>query len=340
VRDRIGILLNSEHPHEVLMDTARLIEQVGLSTLWYGDERFYYETYTGLAAAALATSRIRLGPAVSDPYTRHPAITAAGMASLDELSGRRAVLGYGAGASGFEILGITASRPVATLKEAVDIIRRLWRGEHVTSDGPEIRINDGYMKVPAREMPIYLAADGPRLLRLAGAIADAVVTSHCASPRILAPRLKDIARGVKDEGRRTPPGVVARVDVSISRDRTSAFDVAKIRVGRYFWARYPTIPYLADHGLELPPELERRLQAAGPFRRTHELGFFRPFADAIPDELVPPLVLVGTPAEVGGQLRELFAAGADEVMAYPITADGDPRESIRLLAEAASLAEN
>jgi 5,10-methylenetetrahydromethanopterin reductase len=340
VRERIGILLNSEHPHEVLMDTARLIEQVGLSTLWYGDERFYYETLTGLAAAALATSRVRLGPAVSDPYTRHPAITAAGMASLDELSRGRAVLGYGAGASGFEILGITASRPVATLKEAVDIIRRLWRGEHVTSDGPEIRISDGYLKVPAREMPIYIAADGPRLLRLAGAIADAVITSHCASPRILAPRLEEIARGVSDQRRPTSPAVVARVDVSIARDRTAAFEVAKVRIGRYLWARYPTIPYLAQHGLTLPPELERRLQAAGPFRRTHEVEFFRPFADAIPDEFVPPLVLVGTPVDVGVQLRDLFAAGANEVMAYPITSDGDPRDSIRLLAEAASLVQN
>src|SRR5512141_1737625 len=100
------MLLNAEYPHRLLMAVARHIENVGLGTLWYGDERFYYETYTGLAAAALQTATIRLGPAVSDPYTRHPAITAAAMASIDELSQGRAVLGYGVGASGFEILGI------------------------------------------------------------------------------------------------------------------------------------------------------------------------------------------------------------------------------------------
>ncbi len=334
---RIGILLNSEYPHAVLMDLARLIEESGLSTLWYGDERFYYETYTGLAAAALATSRIRLGPGVSDPYTRHPALTASGIASLDELSGQRAVLGYGVGASGFESLGIKAARPVGTVREAIDIIRRLLRGEHVSSAGPEIPMNDGYLKVPAREVPIYLAADGPQMLRLAGEIADAVVTSHCASPRILAPRLEQIARGARDASRATGPGIVARLDVAIARDRAAAFAVAKIRAARYLWARYPNISYLAAHGLTLPAELERRLKAAGPFRRTHELEFFRPFADAIPDDLVPPLMLVGDPADVAAQLAQAFASGVNELMVYPIDADGDAQTSIRLLAEAAAL---
>jgi len=337
VHARIGVLLNSEHPHRTLMETARLIEDTGLGTLWYGDERFYYESYTGLAACALATTRLRLGPGVSDPYTRHPAITAAAMASLDEISGGRAVLGYGAGASGFESLGLKATRPGTTIREAMDIIRRLWRGEHVTHDG-EIRINDGYLKVPAREMEIYLAADGPVLLRLAGAAADAAVTGHCASPKILAPRLEAIARGARDAKRASRPKVVARLDVSIARDRATAFEVAKVRIGRYLWARYPNIAYLAEHGLELPAELDRRLKAAGPFKRTHEPDYFRPFVSAIPDELVAPLVLVGTPADVAGQLRTMFANGVDEVMAYPISADGDPRETVQLLGEAAGLA--
>src|SRR4029079_768718 len=144
-------------------------------------------------------------PPCSDPYTRHPAITAAAMASLDELSQGRAVLGYGAGASGFEILGIRPTRPVATLRESIDMIRRLWRGEHVTSAGPQIPVTDAYLKVPARELEIYLAPDGPQLLRLGGAVADAVITSHCVSARILAPRLDAIPEGAATAGRSPDP---------------------------------------------------------------------------------------------------------------------------------------
>jgi 5,10-methylenetetrahydromethanopterin reductase len=335
-RSQVGILLNAEFPHRLLMDVARRIEELDLGTLWYGDERFYYETFTGLAAVALQTSKIRIGPAVCDPYTRHPAITAAAMASLDELSQGRSVLGYGAGASGFEILGIGRTRPVATLRESIELMRRLWRGEHVTSAGPEIPVTDAYLKIPARELEIYLAADGPQLLRLAGAAADAAITSHCVSARILAPRVDVIREGARHAGRAASPKIVARVDISIDRDRATAFHVAKVRIGRYLWARYPNIAYLEQHGLELPAELDRRLRAAGPFRRTHELEFFRPFVDAIPDDLVTPLALVGTPDDVGAQLARMFGGGVDEVMAYPITAEPDPRECISLLAEAAS----
>ncbi len=103
---RAGVLLNAEHEHQRLIAYARRAEELGFQTLWYADERFYREPYVGLAACALATSRIRLGPAVTDPYTRHPALTAAAIASLDELSGGRAVLGYWAGLSGFHNLGI------------------------------------------------------------------------------------------------------------------------------------------------------------------------------------------------------------------------------------------
>ena len=92
-----GVLINAEYPHRDLMRYARRSEELGLDALWYADEKFYRETYTGLAACALATTRITLGTGVTEPYTRHPALTALAIASLDELSGGRAVLGFGAG---------------------------------------------------------------------------------------------------------------------------------------------------------------------------------------------------------------------------------------------------
>src|SRR4051794_18965122 len=111
------------------MEYAHHIEDLGLGTLWYADERFYREPYVGLAACALATSRLLLGTCVTDPYTRHPALTAAAIASLDELSNGRAVLGLGAGISGYNNLGITLERPAIRLREAITMVRRLLAGE-------------------------------------------------------------------------------------------------------------------------------------------------------------------------------------------------------------------
>src|SRR5262245_14773404 len=110
------------------MRYAQRAEALGFGAFWYADERFDPETYVGLTACALATSRIKLGPAVTDPYSRHPALTAMAIGSLDDVSGGRAVLGFGAGSMGFENLGFTNHRPAATIRDAIAIVRQLWAG--------------------------------------------------------------------------------------------------------------------------------------------------------------------------------------------------------------------
>ena len=127
MHSRFGVLLNAEHEHRALQVYARQIEELGFGTLWYADERFYREVYVGLAACATATSRLKLGTAVTDPFTRHPALTAAAIASVDELSDGRAILGYGAGISGYHNLGITLDRPARRLRERSTSSAGSWR---------------------------------------------------------------------------------------------------------------------------------------------------------------------------------------------------------------------
>lgn len=93
--------------------------------------------------AALGTSRLRLAPCVTDPYTRHPAITAMQIATLDEITGRRALLVMGAGRGGFREMGLAQPSPATALKEAVVLIRQLLRGETVTYEGKIVRFHDG-----------------------------------------------------------------------------------------------------------------------------------------------------------------------------------------------------
>lgn len=324
-----GVLLNAEHAHRDLMRYARRTEELGLDALWYADEKFYRETYTGLAACALATSRIALGTGVTEPYTRHPALTALAVASLDELSGGRAVLGYGAGRVGFPQMGVALERPAVRLREAIEVIRRLWAGERFTFEGEVITWRDAALQFPTRAgIPIYLAADGPQTLRLAGAIADGVILAHCASPLILRPKLDFVEQGRAKARRAAGPEVLARLDVSLSRDRDAAVYQGRLRLARYLWSQYPNIGYLQTHGLSLPAELDRRLREAGPFVRTQERAAFLPFADAIPDELVAPIACAGTPEDVAGQLRAVLDAGAHGVMAYLQIPPGETMDSV------------
>lgn len=324
-----GVLVNAEYPHHDLMRYARRSEDLGLDALWYGDEKFYREVYTGLAACALATSRIRLGPGVTEPYTRHPALTALAVASLDELSGGRAVLGYGAGRVGFPQMGIALERPAVRLREAIEVIRRLWAGERFSFKGETITWSDAALQFPTRAgIPIYLAADKPHTLRLAGEVADGVIVAHCASPLILQPKLEFVRQGQTKAGRAAGPAVLARLDVSLSRHRENAIYQGRLRLARYLWSQYPSIGYLEPHGLALPSELDRRLRNAGPFVRTQDRAAFLPFADAIPAELMMPIACAGTPEDVATQLRGVFGAGADGVMAYLQIPPGETMESV------------
>jgi 5,10-methylenetetrahydromethanopterin reductase len=324
-----GVLVNAEYPHADLMRYAKRSEELGFDAFWYADEKFYRETYTGLAACALATSRIALGTGVTEPYTRHPALTALAIASLDELSGGRAVLGYGAGRVGFPQMGIALERPAARLRESMHLIRRLWAGERFTFKGETITWNDAALNFKTRSgIPIYLAADGPHTLRLAGEVADGVIVPHCASPLILKPKLEYVRQGRAKSGRTSGPEVLARIDVSLSRDRENALYQGRLRLARFLWSQYPKIGYLATHGLALPAELDRRLAAAGPFQRTQERAAFEPFADAIPAELVFPIACAGAPEDVAEQLRTTLAAGADGVMCYLQVPPGESMDSV------------
>ena len=88
-----------------MVERAKLAEANGYDTLWVADERFYREVYATLAILAQHTTRVKLGTCVTDPFARHPALTAMAIATLDEISNQRAILGFGAGISGFPELG-------------------------------------------------------------------------------------------------------------------------------------------------------------------------------------------------------------------------------------------
>src|SRR5262249_23773162 len=134
-----GLLLLPAHTCDRLAALAQLAERTGYDFLWIADERFFREVYASLTLCALRTERVKLGPCVTDPYSRHPALTAMAIATLDEISGQRAVLGLGAGVSGFRELGIARDKPGVGLREAVEGIRKLLAGETVKYPGSVVR---------------------------------------------------------------------------------------------------------------------------------------------------------------------------------------------------------
>ncbi len=148
----LGLLLLGHHALNDLVDQAKVAEACGYEEVWLADERFYREVYSCLTHFAASTSRVRLGPCVTDPYARHPALTASAIATLDEISGQRAMLAIGAGISGFAELGIVRNKPAKAIREAVQVIRPLLRGETVDFHGEVVNFNEGKLSfTPVRE---------------------------------------------------------------------------------------------------------------------------------------------------------------------------------------------
>ena len=171
------------YPVSRVAELGALCERLGFDSYWIADQRWMRDVWVSLTATAMRTSRIQLGTRVTDPYVRHPALTAVAIASLDELSGGRAILGLGAGGSGFREMEIERKKPVVALREAIELIRRLLAGEQTEYTGELVRFRRGGLEFATRrDIPVVIVARGPKILELGGRIADGVMVASMASP--------------------------------------------------------------------------------------------------------------------------------------------------------------
>lgn len=317
-----GLLLLPHDPPAHLIELARLAEGSGYDHLWLADERFFREVYASLTACALHTERLELGPCVTDPYSRHPALTAMALATLDEVSGGRAVLGLGAGISGFAELGVARNRPALAIREAVTLIRRLLAGERITQHGEVIRFQDGRLDFtpPRPDVPVYVASNGPLGQRAAGAVADGAIMEGCGTPDEARALAATVAAGAKQAGR-DPGGIelVARLNACLAEDGRAAREVLRLRVARTLGAGRLKFATLDAQGLALPAEAQATV-AGLPYATGIEP--YRPLLPLITDRVVDALTLAGTVDEAVAHVVDLGRAGIGQVMIHPFAAPG------------------
>ena len=216
-----------------VMRSARLAEQAGFGSFWVPEDPFFRGAFSLAGAVACQTESLRIGISVINPYTRHPAVTAMEFATLDEISRGRAVLGIGAGAPFWirEQLHLTWEKPGGrAIREAVDLIRRLVRGEQVTFQGHIFSVTDAMLHFPPPRSspPIHLGVTGPKNLQMAGAIADGVILSMMSSPAYIRFAREQVRLGAQRAGR-TLGGfeMSAILPISVSQDETLAREAVK-----------------------------------------------------------------------------------------------------------------
>jgi 5,10-methylenetetrahydromethanopterin reductase len=294
---------------------ARLAEELGFSSFWVPEDPFWRGAFTVASAIATATSRIKVGLGVVNPYTRHPTLIAMELAALEELSRGRSILGVGAGLKDWieGRLGIPYTRSTSAMREAVQIVRRMFRGDEVTLDGRVFRIGGTRMsfKPPRAEVPVHLGVMGPRNLELAGEIADGVLLSVTTSPAYLKFAMEHIRRGLKRAGRDEHGFTVgAYLIASISEDERAARDAVKPLLAMLIslMAPQPEVPILKTAGLDA--DTIRSFGAS--------LARGEPPVKMVTDWMIDTFTIAGSPAHCRERLKALIDAGINAPVFFEV----------------------
>ena len=217
-------------PLRDIVAMASRCEAVGFARFAVADLQFHYDVVAVMTACVAGTSRLAIESLVTNPYTRDATLLACAWAAMADLSGGRVIFGIGGGVEVPKRVWVSPfghERPHSTeaVRECIGVVRRLWRGERVTFDGKVVHVHDVSLDCPLPPpVPVLIAARGPKMLALAGEIADiAHLASLFLGPASRADDLARVAAGAARAGR--PPGsfeIEISVTVSASRDRAAA----------------------------------------------------------------------------------------------------------------------
>jgi 5,10-methylenetetrahydromethanopterin reductase len=314
-------------PVQHVIELARLAEDVGFDRLGISDVVFWHDCFMLLGLVAQSTSRVELGPMVTNPYSRHPAVLAGIAATLHDVSNGRAFMGIGVGA-GLEAVGETYPRPVAHVRDAVTVMRALLRGETVNYQGETITVNDSRLQhvdpLNPAHVPMSIGTRSPQMMRLAGEIADiALVGGRYLSPSLAANYRTFIVEGAQRIGRDVASVEVApRVTLCVSSDG----DLARRSVKRYV-AHYIALirPAELNERMGLDADWYARVDAA--LARSTGWYFDHDRYDdpeifsLIADELVTSFAIVGTPDECKDLARGILDLGFNSIsmnLSFPV----------------------
>ena len=298
---------------------CRKIDDRGFERLWVPDERFFRDLAVEMTLAALNTRRVLIGSAVTDPFIRHPALTATMIASIDEVSHGRVTAGLGAGISGFQALHILQARPALAIREAVALMRQVWSASGpVTFEGKTTSFTNGRLDfTPRPDIPVWIAGRGPAVLQLAGEVAEGVMIGGLASAPGLAYAEKQIARGLSKANRES--NTISRavwLHTAVADDGHLARNAVRtIVVGALISS--PNV--LDEIGIPVPAALVEELKGITYGVNNPEM---QRVARTLDDDMLAHFSVAGTVDEVVPRIRELGQSGIDHIAVVPWLADG------------------
>jgi probable F420-dependent oxidoreductase len=283
------------------LDYARRAEELGYVDAW-SIESSSIDAFSPLAAAAAVTRKMRLGTAIVPVFTRPPALIAMSSATVQQISGGRFVLGLGLSTPTIveQWMGVEYRKPVTRMRETVAALRQAFTRSKVVLDGKTVRINGFRLDMPLdTPPPIYIAAQGSKMLRIAGEIGDGLLVNFI-TPEALPAMLKHTHEGMRAAGRDPAQlDVVCRIIVVMDEDEARARAELKRSL-----TSYVTVPqynrFFAEFGFRSEAETAIAAWQAGDRRKALE---------SIPDRMVDSIFVIGTADYCRNRIQDYVAAG-------------------------------
>lgn len=300
---RFGLQLHGTLPLTAFTEVPPRAEALGFEDITFHDTLMRRPVWPVLCDIARATENVLVGPNVTHPYVQHPAVIAANIAHLDEVSGGRAVVGIGRG-SLYELVAQNHRGTLAGVAEAVKVIRMLLRGDQEVWEGKTFGLGPGPGLTfgTRRDIPVYLGIFGPKGLHLAGEIADGVRAAAQWDPSYLLSVRHHIVEGAEAAGR-DPSEVHLMVEnwTCLSPDRDRARQHARRILSTFLGELGPMLAFY-----KIPQEEIDAARAASIFGDASAL-------EGISDATIDRFMAAGDADDLRRGLDRIESAGFDTV---------------------------
>jgi 5,10-methylenetetrahydromethanopterin reductase len=301
---RIGVAFDGFSTTAEAIAVARRAVDAGAHSLWMAEHLGYREAITTCAAFALQAPGPMLVPTAVSPYLWHATPTAMALATLDELAPGKVAVALGVGNPLFlQESGQKLEKPIRAMREFIEALRKLWSTEPAHMEGEFVRLAGARMAFKANPIPIYIAAMGPDMLKLAGRIADGVVLSAALSTQSVKASLALCQEGAAKQGRDMNSFRRAGyIFFGTSNNAREAIDAARLKVAFVMRNKF-LAQNIRDSGIPIDQEAV----VAAVARRDLATA-----ASLVPDDAVDAFSIAGSPDHCLRRLRDFVEVGLDE----------------------------
>jgi 5,10-methylenetetrahydromethanopterin reductase len=323
---RVGLCFDGFYSIQEMIELAQLADEIGMESIWMSDHLCFRDSLTTSMALLASTKRIKVAPAPMSPYSRHPIISAMSIATMEEFAPSRVIASPGTGnAAALKEAGIESPRPLKTMREYVEILRRFLSGETVNFHGEMFQVNGAKMGfVPSRPIKMYLTAVRPRMLQLGGEIGDGVLLSAGCAPGYIAQCVTEIKKGAEKAGKSLADRDVAGfVTTAVSENPKEAIEANKMFLAYIFRNTHHAENIRLGGG-----RVDQEALAAAVAKRDWEAA-----KKFISDEVVRTHSIAGTASECRSQLESFTQGGLSLPILLPMGTQAARKKVIRMAEE-------